>query len=526
MVINGGFYPTIQNSLEGSLTAGVNSTGTILPVDHCDYYIPKDWVYTDVSAVNPVLAVVGYDSTDYTYPETVKIIGISAATGAGNLTVTRGIGGTATAGNARSWFSGDKVAVVLTSQHIYQMQNTLANLGYQQGIGVEWDTTSNSPTLSYVDQSGNTITPTATDFANSPIWGAMRRCNVADDGTVNAWYGDSDFAYDGSNGQVMVWIPAFYYASAQVDNDDHIRWVTSSYYQTGFKIHPAFVTDSRQIPGFYWGALEGCVYDVSEAAYVTDDYVVAGDVVDFNADKLSSIAGVKPVSGNVISLLRANARKLAENRGAGWQQIDFNQVSAIEMLFMVRYATLNSQGIFEGVTDLASGTGNASINTGYTAGVGTGSSDLGNTSGEVSVLATQPFSFYGIENFYGNIYKWVDGINIIDNVPWIADHGYVDDSFADPYVDTALTLSNANGYGSAIKFDQVNDHTFLASAVLGSNSTYLCDYYYQAAGTRAALFGGRWGTGAYAGAFNWTLAYAASYVTRDFGLRLAFIPQV
>ncbi len=412
----------------------------------------------------------------------------------------------------------------VNEQELADIKGILANIGYQQGIGVEWDTTSASPTLSYVDQWGNTIAPVSSDFANSPIYGQMKRCNLADDGTVNAWWGDANFAYDGSNGQVMVWIPAFYYAAAQVDNDEHIRWVISPYYQTGFKRHPAFVTDGRQIPGFYWGAFEGCAYDVSGAVYIADD--AAG--VDFavgTGDKLSSVAGVKPISGNLNTLTRANARILAENRGAGWQQIDFNQVSAIQLLFMTRYGTLNSQSIFEGVTDLPSGTDNASINTGYTAGVGVGSSDLGNSSGEVSVLATQPFSFYGIENFYGNMWKWVDGINITSNMPWIADHGYADNLFADPYIDTGLTLANASGYVKAIKFDSENDYFFLADDPTGSSSTYLCDYYSQNMGYRVAQFGGNWSRGADAGAFRWYLHASAADSGRSVGSRIAYVPQ-
>ena len=45
------------------------------------------------------------------------------------------------------------------------------------------------------------------DFNNFSAFGGRRRCNVLDDGTITAYYGDSDYVEDGSNGQVMVYQP-------------------------------------------------------------------------------------------------------------------------------------------------------------------------------------------------------------------------------------------------------------------------------------------------------------------------------
>jgi len=44
-----------------------------------------------------------------------------------------------------------------------------------------------------------------------PMFGGRKRCNVADDGTITAFYGESNYREDGSNGQVMVYQPKFYY---------------------------------------------------------------------------------------------------------------------------------------------------------------------------------------------------------------------------------------------------------------------------------------------------------------------------
>ena len=49
------------------------------------------------------------------------------------------------------------------------------------------------------------------DFNKFTMYGGRRRCNVLDDGTITAYYGDEGYTEDGSNGQVMVFQPAFYY---------------------------------------------------------------------------------------------------------------------------------------------------------------------------------------------------------------------------------------------------------------------------------------------------------------------------
>lgn len=365
-------------------------------------------------------------------------------------------------------------------------------------------------------------------FNNIYPWKGIRRCNLSDAGVVNAYYGDAAFKYDGSNGQVMVEIPAFYYKGDVTPTG--YQWYIANKPLSGYKIHPAFVNDGVQKNKTYVGAFEACCYDVSASAYNTTD--AAG--VDFTVgtgDKLASIAGVKPLSGQNNTLSLINARKLAQNRGTGWQLETYQQASALQLLYLIEYANFNSQvQIKDGVTNITDDTTtNMAVNTGYTAGVGTGGVDKGNTSGYCTIShyqtaqTTWPISYRGVENLWGNIWKWVDAINIkADRNPWIADHDFASDVFAHPYTDTGLTLSAADGYASDISINAAHDYGFLASAVTGSSTTKLCDYYYQLTGNRAARLGGNWYGGAGAGAFYWHLLAAASLVSRDVGARLAY----
>ena len=362
----------------------------------------------------------------------------------------------------------------------------------QQPIGAKWDTSSNSPALTRIDRNGSTITANTATFDNHVIWGGMRRCNLSDAGVVNAYYGDAGYADDGSNGQVMVEIPKFYYKSSKVGTV--ISWWISGVALSGYSVHPAFIVDGVTKEKIYMSAYEG--------------YVATGS-------KLASISGVAPAVDADLPTFRG----YAHNRGTGWEVNDFNTVCAIQLLYLIEYANFDSQTqIGPGVVDMGPGTPlDGAVNTGATASLGNASGKASGTDGPVSI------SYRGIENFWGNVWKWVDGINIkADRNPWIANHDFASDTFAHPYVDTGLTNGATDGYVINIGFGTGLDYGFLASDVTGgSSSTYLCDFYYQQTGNMAACFGGCWVDGSDVGAFFW-LNLAASYADWDVGARVVF----
>ena len=159
-------------------------------------------------------------------------------------------------------------------------------------------------------------------------------------------------------------------------------------------------------------------------------------------------------------------------------------------------------------------------------------SALGNASGTATgkthyqtAQAANSVSYRGIENFWGNQWRFADGLNIkADRNPWVADHDFAVDTFAHPYVDSGLTLCSTDGYVVDIALDADNDYQFLASSVAGGSSTKaLCDYYYQTTGNRLALRGGDWSAGVNAGAFPWTLNYGSGISGRLLGARLQFV---
>ena len=371
-------------------------------------------------------------------------------------------------------------------------------------IGVEWTTNATSPTLVQVDQYGTVTTLSAYDWLSHPLFSKIKRCTLNDAGVVQHYYGDPAVTianfYNGTDGQVMVEIPKFWYRTDVLANK--YRYLISPVALSGFKVHPAFIVNTVEKNFIYVSAFEG--------------YQTGG--------KLCSLAGQAPA----VSADLPTFRGYAHARGSGWELLDYNTVAAIELLFIIRNATLNSQSLYQGITDAGN---TAAVNTGFTALVGTGSVDLGNASGEATAQGTaakRSFSIFGIENFYGNVWKWVDGIKFKNYEMWIADHGFDDtDPTSTPgtYVDTGLALpASISGLDiTGVLYSSTYDYIFAPLSASGTDfSLYLCDGCYTATGLMALLFGGGWNYALFAGAFSFVATNAASTASSTVGGRLVF----
>ena len=136
-------------------------------------------------------------------------------------------------------------------------------------------------------------------------------------------------------------------------------------------------------------------------------------------------------------------------------------------------------------------------------------------------------TYRGIENFFGNIWKWVDGFNVNDGIPYVSN---TETDFADDTATAYYRLEDTGGSGITLPqgsndyqsiLEQIKDG-FLPSALGGSSSTYITDYYYQAAGWRVARLGGAASDGLDAGVAYWSLANAAADDIVNVGGRLSY----
>jgi len=368
------------------------------------------------------------------------------------------------------------------------------------------------------------------DFDKIRAFGGRRRCILSDGGEVLAYYGDANYIEDGSLGQVMVEQPKFYYKVVPlkiepiVDGKGHhlrkARYYVSDTQQVGFKVHPAFVRNGEELNKIYLSAYDGSLYDVSEGAYNLTDAQTGAFTVG-TGDKLSSIANAKPASGLTQNLTRSGARIVAQNRGTGWELMYAATAAATQLLFAVEYGTFNTQSaIGMGVLKTDDGASNMAEPTGATA-------LLGNDSGKAE---NGSITYRGEENFWMNIYKWVDGLNIKPqgiHELYVADTDFADDKGDGSYKNAGITLAKVSGYISAFAYNESFDWLFFPSETVGNSSVPVGDNFFQNAVNTsewvAAIFGSNWALGALGGGFFWHVLNLSTSRARTLGARIVYV---
>lgn len=394
------------------------------------------------------------------------------------------------------------------------------------------------------------------DFDKFSMYGGRKRCNVSDGGTINAYYGDEGYTEDGSNGQVMVYQPKFYYLVCPLEYDRqetgygyHLRkanYYVSETQRAGFKLHPAFYDkNGNEVDYILMSAYEGCIYDTSANAYLKNDE----QVMDASKDKFSSIAGARPASGVSQNLTRPNIEQMAKNRGEGWHSFGIKTASMEQLLMIVEMGMMNLQtAIGQGVVNLPWTTGSDTTSsyagaTGSTASLGNGTGRAtktttyeGGKATDYTVDGKTSICYRGVENFWGNIWKFAYGVNIWGNgkmaggMPYIcSDFNYAEGKNTDNYEGAGFTVTKANGYISAMGYSTKYDWLFMASECLGNSSLPVGDYTYiteNLNGYRIARLGGDWAYGSGAGGFYWLLSNGVGFRYRDIGGRLVYVPTV
>lgn len=392
------------------------------------------------------------------------------------------------------------------------------------------------------------------DFDRFSMYGGRKRCNVSDNGTINAYFGDESYADDGSNGQVMVYQPKFYYKVVPINyerNADsglgyHLRkaaYYVSDVQKPGFKLHPAFCNElGNEVDYILLSAYEGSMYDASAAAYVNDSTAFEADTSE---DIICSVANVKPVS-LVGAVSRTDYRTMINNRGIGWHLETVKAASANQLLMMIELGTMNTQSaIGEGIVSITDNSAyNCSGLTGSTAA-------LGNTTGQaaesISDIAGEQtaytqsgrtaVSYRGYENPYGNIRTMLDGITVFGNSAMCGGQPYIADNFAfaenkidGNYKAAGFTLPNASGYIKAMGYgDEKYDWLLMPSENGGTSAAPVGDYSTVMANLnnyRVVEIGGMWSNTDRAGAFSTNVTY--SYTTtgaRAVGGRIMYVPQ-
>jgi len=199
--------------------------------------------------------------------------------------------------------------------------------------------------------------------------------------------------------------------------------------------------------------------------------------------------------------------------------MDFDLMSAVQLLYLIEYGSWYSQSeIGAGLTDwtgawLSWNKENPIERTGLSNGTATWNVSNGNG------IKGSYVSYRWIENPWGHIWSWVDGINIENHVPYVCndDTHFADDTKTN-YTSLGVTLSSSTGFQKTLA--QIA-RGFLPTSVGGSSSTYITDYYWQNTGWRTLLWGGAALHGTNAGIACWYW-YTSTSVNPNVGSRLCY----
>ena len=325
---------------------------------------------------------------------------------------------------------------------------------------------------------------------------------------------------------VMIKIPEFWYV------DD---------YTPGTKTHNLKICPHAK-PGWY---------------HHKEAYVSAYEAFNFdNKGRLVSMRSVVPT----VNFNRTNGRTWARANGfdgeAKWNLYTYEEHRAICHLFLVEYATRNSQkavnteltpeGFRQGGLGSGCTTGTATINGAQTwSFIPTGSSDsLGSGSGEVTVTIQQTDQsgsntstitrkcnrYRGIENPFGHIWKHTDDIISKYEAPYRTWYKSVKpDQFATNKNNSykpLCSVDNVNtGYKTEIKATPACDF-FSMSVSGGSETTYWCDYNWDNTDTseHCLLIGGNSDAGGGAGLFDLDSNGGVGRSGASIGSRLTYLP--
>lgn len=309
---------------------------------------------------------------------------------------------------------------------------------------------------------------------------------------------------DGTDGDVMVEIPKFAYRIykdsgklyVSISNDSTVITSDSRFHYYAF---------SKEKEGdcqyFYWGAFKGSLD---------------------NNGNLQSVINQKPISNKTIGAFK----QLAKNRGTGYSITSYFQLIALQCLYIIKYGNLDGQSALGQGICVRSNASYDPLQTGGTVTFSAGKKmyygDLSNngSSSSYDTAKLGHVKFAGIEDFWGNIWEWIDGLTINNNFNIITNWDYDGNNYNNDFTTSSGLTTNSWGYVTDIA--GTTESGFMNIKYGGSASTYFCDYGRLNSG-RVLRFGGRWGYGSCCGPFCLYADDAASNTNAGIGARLMFL---
>ena len=345
-------------------------------------------------------------------------------------------------------------------------------------------------------ESGSTTvanTEVKNDFDNIYPWSNIRSYNYdASKTKVTAWYGDSNFKFDGSNGEVLTFIPGFWYKREVVDGIEY-QYI-SKYEQSGYSYSEPFSVGRYKMSG------GTDAYHKSTTGTLNNNYndnielmkgggSSGGTVINDGSGRSKN--GVYPSASATISDFRERASML----GNEFSILDYHWY-VLQMLYLVEYADYDSQTkLGKGVTENNDG----AIMMG-------GADSLGMKSGCLINDGAHSMIYRGIEDIYGNTGDFLDGINIRNYQAYINYDftTYKSDTFDGNYKTLGYINTSRVGFITKLGYDSNNPLIVLPTEIDATNTNLntpsgIKDVYLGNSGDKILFVGGAYRRSAYAG---------------------------
>jgi len=230
------------------------------------------------------------------------------------------------------------------------------------------------------------------------------------------------------------------------------------------------------------------------------------------SSKLRSLSGKTCANNKTIGSFRTLAQANGASNGSGgsgYDQSGWYQLIYRQCMYVLKYKSLNSQSkVGRGFVD-----GNSAQKA--TGGTETKGMDWGETTGK------DHMKLFGLEDFWGNVYEWIDGYysDANRNIQ-TATQSFNDTGSGYTSRGTAASANVSWNYMSACVGDTHSG--FTPTVTSGSETTYFCDRALLIA-SYLPRFGGFWDNASIAGAFILNVGYSATTTDASVGARLMYV---
>ena len=358
-------------------------------------------------------------------------------------------------------------------------------------FGVSWDSSNPSTALTRLTKANDPNKLVTVDITTEPVPAVGTGSGSSPFDSYMPWMGMEEVDIDASgrvypanrtspSSATCVKIPQFYY---KVEKSGNIfRYYVADGPIDGFSLHPGSES--------YIARYEGYLVNKS------------------GGQALCSYSNTPAKTG----LTRADFRNYAKNFASNAQLYDFAAWCAVGLLYLVEFADWDSQEkINRGIVN------DSSVHK-------TGETDaMVYHTGRANSGDNAAVQYRGIENPWGNVSEFIDGINILTQVAYICTEpeSYADDT-TDNYKSSGFTTPDSGfikelGFSSGFPWALLPDTTGG-----GSSTTYIPDFVYSSLGAKVLNVGGHRTSEQEAGLFFFHAGVASTGRSDKIGARLQF----